>query len=206
MSGEAVPAPDAFARLVIAALERSGMAERTTVQSFDWRTLIAIKGLRPRQATACLTIESESMNTNLVDGTGASPWHAGLRAAEHGSVPRLAKAAGARSGRLTLMDADLEQQVVAASRRWIETAVIGLNLCPFARAVMTLAHSLPRQPRARRAGFARGSGEELRLLAQGAATNVETTLLIHPGRWSTSSSTTTSFRSRKRRWQNSFGR
>jgi len=93
-SGEAVPAPDAFARLVIAALERSGMAERTTVQSFDWRTLIAIKGLRPRQATACLTIESESMNTNLVDGTGASPWPAGLRAAEHGSVPRLAKAAG----------------------------------------------------------------------------------------------------------------
>ena len=93
-SGEAVPAPDAFARLVIAALERSGMAERTTVQSFDWRTLIAIKRLRPRQATACLTIESESMNTNLVDATGASPWHAGLRAAAHGSVPRLAQAAG----------------------------------------------------------------------------------------------------------------
>jgi len=93
-SGEEVPAPDAFARLVIAALDRTGMAERTTVQSFDWRTLIAIKGLRPRQATACLTIESESMNTNLVDGTGASPWHAGLRAAEHGSVPRLARAAG----------------------------------------------------------------------------------------------------------------
>jgi glycerophosphoryl diester phosphodiesterase len=93
-SGAAVPAPEKFARLVVTALERSGMAERTTVQSFDWRTLVEVKRLRPRQATACLTIEAESMNTNLVDAGGASRWHAGLRPSDHGSLPRLVKAAG----------------------------------------------------------------------------------------------------------------
>ena len=29
-----------------------------------------------------------------------------------------------------------DQQAIAATRRWIDTAVIGLNLCPFARAVV----------------------------------------------------------------------
>ena len=33
------------------------------------------------------------------------------------------------------MTADDEASVVAATRRWIERAVIGLNLCPFARSV-----------------------------------------------------------------------
>jgi glycerophosphoryl diester phosphodiesterase len=92
--GVAVPPAAEFARLVVAALDRTGMAERTTVQSFDWRTLIEVKRLRPRQETACLTIESDSMNTNAPDASGASPWHAGLRAADHGSLPRLVKAAG----------------------------------------------------------------------------------------------------------------
>ncbi|MCX7902839.1 MAG: DUF1415 domain-containing protein, partial [Burkholderiaceae bacterium] len=28
----------------------------------------------------------------------------------------------------------MQEAVIAATRRWIERAVIGLNLCPFARA------------------------------------------------------------------------
>jgi glycerophosphoryl diester phosphodiesterase len=92
-SGDAAPSVEHFARLVVAALDRAGVAERTTVESFDWRTLIEIKRLRPRQETACLTIESDSMNTMVPDASGASPWHAGLRTGEHGSLPRLVKAA-----------------------------------------------------------------------------------------------------------------
>jgi len=79
------------------------------------------------------------------------------------------------------MDADLDQQAAAATRRWIEAAVVGLNLCPFARAVMTAGRIRYRVSRARDAQALRADlAEELRLLAQGAATNVETTLLIHP--------------------------
>ena len=92
-SGATTPSPEAFARLVLDALDRTGMAERATVQSFDWRTLVEVKRLRPQQATSCLTIESPTMNTDAVDSSGASPWHAGLRAAEHASIPRLVKAA-----------------------------------------------------------------------------------------------------------------
>jgi glycerophosphoryl diester phosphodiesterase len=90
----AVPDPDTFVRLVLAAIDRSGMAERITVQSFDWRTLVAIKRLRPAQATSCLTIVAPSMNTVQADASGASPWHAGLKMADHGSLPKLVKAAG----------------------------------------------------------------------------------------------------------------
>lgn len=90
----AAPDPATFARFVVAALDRSGMADRITVQSFDWRTLVEVKKLRPRQATACLSIESQSMNTVAPDASGASPWHAGLTLADHGSLPRRVKAAG----------------------------------------------------------------------------------------------------------------
>ena len=49
----------------------------------------------PDIATSCLTIDSAGMNTVQADASGASPWHAGLRAADHGgSLPRLVKAAG----------------------------------------------------------------------------------------------------------------
>lgn len=122
-SGEAVPAPGKFARLVVAALERTGLADRTTVQSFDWRTLIEIKRLRPRQATACLTIEAESMNTNRVDESGASPWHAGLRPSEHASLPRLVKAAGCETW--SMFWRNLTPELAAEAR------ALGLKLLPW---------------------------------------------------------------------------
>lgn len=84
-----------FARAVVAAIESAGMADRITVQSFDWRTLIEVRKLHPRLATACLTIESAGINTVRPAPDGASAWHAGLKQAEHGgSIVRLARAAG----------------------------------------------------------------------------------------------------------------
>jgi glycerophosphoryl diester phosphodiesterase len=86
--------PPTFARAVVEAIRAEGVAARTTVQSFDWRTLLEVKKLAPEIATACLTIETQNMDT--VHRTAArSPWHAGLDLAAHGgSVPRLVKAAG----------------------------------------------------------------------------------------------------------------
>ncbi len=95
--GADVPTADAttFARAVITAVLSAQMADRVTVQSFDWRTLQEVKRNAPQIATVCLTIESGGMNTERPAADGASPWHAGLKAADYGnSVVRLAKAAG----------------------------------------------------------------------------------------------------------------
>lgn len=95
--GAEVPTADSgtFAWAVVEAVRSAGMADRVTVQSFDWRTLREVRRLAPQIATSCLTIESGGMNTVRVGADGASPWHAGLKAAEHGnSLVRLVKAAG----------------------------------------------------------------------------------------------------------------
>jgi glycerophosphoryl diester phosphodiesterase len=93
-SGAATPDPETFARLVAETLEREGLAAATTIQSFDWRTLVALRRLAPAIETVCLSIVSPNMDTVSAEASGASPWHAGLTEREHGSVPRRAKAAG----------------------------------------------------------------------------------------------------------------
>ena len=40
---EEAPDPETFARLVVEEVRRAGVAKRTSIQSFDWRTLIAAK-------------------------------------------------------------------------------------------------------------------------------------------------------------------
>ncbi len=87
--------PDEFARLVITALQREDVVARTTLQSFDWRTLVEVKKQAPEIATACLTIETESNDTVARKSAQPSAWHAGLDLAQHGgSLPRLVRAAG----------------------------------------------------------------------------------------------------------------
>ncbi len=87
--------PATFVGAVVAAVLAADMGARVSVQSFDWRTLVEMKRLAPQIATVCLTIESSGMNTVRVANDGASPWHAGLKPADHGgSLPRLVQAAG----------------------------------------------------------------------------------------------------------------
>ena len=74
-----------------------------------------------------------------------------------------------------------EPAELAATRQWLERAVIGLNLCPFAKAV-----HVKRQVRfvlsdARDTDALRDDLErELRLLADTPADVIDTTLLVHP--------------------------
>jgi glycerophosphoryl diester phosphodiesterase len=94
-SGEDAPDPASFARAAVDAVRAAGFADRVTIQSFDWRTLVEVGRIAPEIPRSCLTIESSSMNTVRVGADGASPWHAGLRSADHGgAIPRLARAAG----------------------------------------------------------------------------------------------------------------
>lgn len=86
--------PETFASALVAALRVEGIAGRTTVQSFDWRTLKVVQRIAPEIPTVCVTI-ARGANDNVQTGRpGPSPWLAGLDVDELGSVPKLAKAAG----------------------------------------------------------------------------------------------------------------
>ena len=74
-----------------------------------------------------------------------------------------------------------ENEVIAATREWLEKAVIGLNLCPFAKAVyvknqvrfvVSAARSLD--------GWLEDLDRELDFLAAADPEAIDTTLLIHP--------------------------
>ena len=72
-------------------------------------------------------------------------------------------------------------QVERAVRRWLERAVIGLNLCPFAKAVyardqVRIVVSDASTERA----LLEQLGEELALLRDTPADSIDTTLLVHP--------------------------
>ncbi len=73
------------------------------------------------------------------------------------------------------------QDPVAATRLWLERAVIGLNLCPFAKAVLAKQQVRFVLSDASTADALLAQlGEELLLLRDTPADQVDTTLLIHP--------------------------
>jgi hypothetical protein len=74
-----------------------------------------------------------------------------------------------------------DANAIAATRRWIERAVIGLNLCPFARAPYVQDRLRIRVSRARDAeGLAADLRAELAWLRDADAVRHETSLLVHP--------------------------
>lgn len=94
-SGTDVPDPDTFASLFAKAVRDAGLTSRVTVQSFDWRTLAAMKRIAPEIERSCLTIE-DAIEDNIQRGKpGPSPWTAGFDIDDvDGSIPLLVKAAG----------------------------------------------------------------------------------------------------------------
>lgn len=74
-----------------------------------------------------------------------------------------------------------DEQVLAYTRQWIEKAVIGLNLCPFARAVYVKNQVRIVVSRARHLdAFLDELDAELDLLQKTPAEQIDTTLLVHP--------------------------
>jgi uncharacterized protein len=74
-----------------------------------------------------------------------------------------------------------DHPALAETRAWVQRAVIGLNLCPFAKAPQTkglvrYALSLATDPEALMADLV----AELERLAESPADRLETTLLVHP--------------------------
>ncbi len=74
-----------------------------------------------------------------------------------------------------------DEQVLASTRLWLEKAVIGLNLCPFAKAVYVKNQVRLVVSKARHADdLLEELDKELDLLVATPAEEIDTTLLIHP--------------------------
>ena len=112
--------PQRFARLTVDAIRAAKMQKRTTIQSFDWRTLVEAKRLAPEIETVCLTIESRDMNTV---SPRPSPWLAGLDVGNPGSVQQLARLAGCSAW------SPFWRKVTAANV--IEAQALGLKVVPW---------------------------------------------------------------------------
>jgi len=88
----------AFARALAAAIRDAGMASRTTVQSFDWRTLRLLGALAPEIGLAALTDQQPDEDTVEIGKPGASAWLGELDVDDYaGSVPKLVQALGAKT-------------------------------------------------------------------------------------------------------------
>jgi glycerophosphoryl diester phosphodiesterase len=95
---EQTVSPLAFARALVAEIRAAGMASRTTVQSFDWRTIRLVRALAPEIGLVALTDQQPDEDTVEAGKPGASPWLGGLDVDDHGgSVPRLVEALGAKT-------------------------------------------------------------------------------------------------------------
>ncbi|MFZ4650209.1 MAG: glycerophosphodiester phosphodiesterase [Rubrivivax sp.] len=93
---EATAAPEPFARALIAAIREAGLARRATIQSFEWRTLQVVQREAPEIDTVYLSAQQRWLDNIGAGAAQDSPWTAGLRVADHGSVPKMVKAAGGR--------------------------------------------------------------------------------------------------------------
>ena len=88
---------------------------------------------------------------------------------------------GAKAGRNAVSQITPSAVAIAATTTWLQRAVIGLNLCPFAKAVHVKGQiryvvSEATTPEALAIDLMR----ELEFLAEASAETVDTTLLIHP--------------------------
>lgn len=123
LAPEEAPDPDAFAGTLLAVVRAAGMESRVTVQSFDWRTLKAVQKLAPAVVTSCLTAQQRWLDNIGAGNPAGSPWVAGYQLKDHGSIPRMVKAAGC--GTWSPFMGDIDKARVA------EAQALGLTVLPW---------------------------------------------------------------------------
>ena len=89
-------APEVFARALIAAVRDAGMARRSSILSFDWRTLAVVQKEAPEIDTVYITAQQRWLDNIGADRPDGSAWTAGVQWRDQGSVPRMVHAAGGR--------------------------------------------------------------------------------------------------------------
>jgi glycerophosphoryl diester phosphodiesterase len=111
--------PEAMVDALLAVIDRHGLRDRVTVQSFDWRTLALVRRRAPGVATAALSAQRPDFDT-----VASGAWTAGLDLAAHGgSVPRLVQSLGAPIWSPNFRDLTPE--------RLAEARALGLRVIPW---------------------------------------------------------------------------
>lgn len=111
------PDPRTFAVLLVNSIRENGVQARATIQSFDWRTLAAVREVAPEIRTVALTEPDTSL---LEDGS----WTNGLKLGDYqGSVPDLVSAAG-----VDIWSPDFSTLTTGQVRRAHE---LGLSVIPY---------------------------------------------------------------------------
>ena len=87
-------APEAFAKALLATIERENMSARVIIQSFDWRALKAVQALAPKMPTSYLSAQQRFLDNIGAGRAEGSAWTAGVQYSELGSIPKMVKAAG----------------------------------------------------------------------------------------------------------------
>jgi len=118
--------PETFATTLVAALRQTGLTQRATIQSFDWRTLKVVQRVAPEIPTACLTIGRGQGDNLQLGRPGRSPWLAGLDADNFASVPHLVREAGCKVWSPFFRDTTRES-IVEAQRLGLSVAVWTVN-------------------------------------------------------------------------------
>ena len=77
--------PEAFARALVAEIRRAGTQARTTIQSFDWRTLKVVEREAPEIATSYLT-EGRDSEPEKVHAAGGRIWSPDFRDLDAGKA------------------------------------------------------------------------------------------------------------------------
>ncbi|PUE51808.1 glycerophosphodiester phosphodiesterase [Limnohabitans sp. 2KL-51] len=88
------PDPERFVQLLLKEIKEHSMSERVQILSFDWRTLQAVQKTAPGMPTVYITAQLAALDNLGIKAGQPSAWTAGFQHAQHGSVPKMIKAAG----------------------------------------------------------------------------------------------------------------
>ncbi|WP_421782152.1 glycerophosphodiester phosphodiesterase [Kiloniella litopenaei] len=87
--------PEAFVGALLAVINKHGMWDRVTIQSFDWRTLQLVQKRAPDIPTVYLSAQQKWLDNIAVGQKGTSGWTAGFDVDDYaGSIPKMVKSAG----------------------------------------------------------------------------------------------------------------
>jgi len=93
LSPSETPDPETFATTLVEVIQAEAMAGRVTIQSFDWRTLQVVQRIAPEISTVYLSAQQNFLDNIAANKSAGSPWTAGIQYKDHGSVPKMVKAA-----------------------------------------------------------------------------------------------------------------
>ncbi|MGD9225887.1 MAG: glycerophosphodiester phosphodiesterase family protein, partial [Desulfobacterales bacterium] len=91
---EETKSPEEIANVVAKIIKDENIAERVTVISFDWKTLMYFQKIMPEVPTGYVTVTKKGRDTVQKNKSGASPWMAGIDIDDFDSIPGAVKSAG----------------------------------------------------------------------------------------------------------------